>query len=123
MALKKVKVSGFQRDVATFLKLVSRYGGAHLTCNQMVILAEVWIAHSAGQPVTISDVQRLCNMPKATASRTVATLGDFAEGGLGFLSIEPDPTDRRKKLLIPSRKLMKTNQLMTKAFKEYKAKR
>lgn len=119
MAATKVTVSRFQLNVAAFLKLVSQHGGGHLTCNQMIILAEVWISYSAGQPLYISDIQRLCNMPKATASRTVATLGDFSEGGLGFLSIESDPSDRRKKLLVPSRKLMETNRRMTKSFKEY----
>ena len=119
MSPRKVSVSQFQRDVAQFLKLVAKTGGGQLTCNQMVILAEVWISFATGQPVYVSDIQRLCNMPKATASRTVASLGDTSEGGMGFLSTQTDPSDRRKKLLVPSKKLIQINQQMSKEFKDY----
>ena len=119
MSQQKVLVSQFQRDVAQFLKLVAKTGGGNLTCNQLVILAEVWISYAGGQPVYVSDIQRLCSMPKATASRTVASLGDASEGGMGFLSTETDPSDRRKKMLVPSQALIKLNGQMSDEFKDY----
>ena len=123
MGKEQLRVSQFQKDVASFLKLVGSYGGGNLTCNQMLILAEVWMAYSRDEPLYVSDIQQLCGMPKATASRNVATLSDLPDTGMGFLTIETDPTDRRRKRLLPSKGLIETNIKMSREFRELVRKR
>ena len=109
----EIRVSDFQRHVLAFLKLVAKYGGAHLSCNQMIILGEVWIAYAEDRPLFAADVRELCNMPKATASRVIASLGDK---GLGFISVRSDPSDNRRKLLQPSTPLIALNDRMSDEF-------
>ncbi len=118
MAQKKqrVQASRFQRDVLAFLKLAARYGGAHFTCNQMIMLGEVWVAHAEGRSICAADLRQLCAMPKATASRILASLGDE---GLGFIATKPDPRDHRRKLLLPSRRLVHLDEKMSRDFREY----
>lgn len=111
---EEIRVSRFQLDVLAFLKLVARYGGAHLTCNQMIILGEVWIAHAEGRPLFAADLRELCNMPKSTVSRVIASLGDE---GLGFLSMHLDPRDRRRKRIQPSKPLIRLNDRMSEEFR------
>ena len=107
-------MSDFQRHVLEFLKLVARHGGAHLSCNQMIILGEVWIAYAEDRPLFAADVRELCNMPKATTSRVIASLGDK---GLGFISVRSDPSDHRRKLLQPSTPLIALNDKMSAEFR------
>lgn len=110
----EIRVSDFQRRVLAFLKLVAKYGGAHLSCNQMIILGEVWTAYAEDRPLFAADVRELCNMPKATASRVIASLG---ENGLGFISVRSDPSDQRRKLLQPSAPLIALNDRMSAEFR------
>ena len=116
MPEKKIQASRFQQDVLTFLKMVARYGGAHLTCNQLIILGEVWMAYALERSICAVDVRELCDMPKATASRVIASLG--AEG-LGFIATEPDPQDQRRKLLKPTQVLLQLNDKMSREYRAY----
>jgi len=111
-----IQASRFQRDVLTFLKLAARHGGAHFTCNQMVMLGELWIAYAEQRPVCAADLRALCNMPKATVSRILASLGDE---GLGFIVTQSDPEDGRRKLLLPSARLIRLNDKMSTEFRSY----
>ena len=113
---ERTQASRFQRDVLAFLKLASKYGGAHFTCNQMIMLGEVWIAYAEGRPICAADLRELCDMPKSTASRILASLG---EEGLGFIATKADAEDHRRKLLLPSRRLMQLDEQMSRDFRAY----
>ena len=112
---QEIHVSHFQRNVLAFLKLVAKYGGAHLTCSQMIILGEVWIAYAEGRPLFAADLRQLCNMPRATASRVISSLG---EKGLGFISVASYLEDQRRKLLQPSKPLIDLNDRMSREFRD-----
>ena len=96
-------------------KLVAKHGGAQLTCNQLIILGEVWTAFSGDRELCISDIQQLCKMPKATASRTVCNLAE----DLGFIDLEVDPNDKRRKFLLPSTRLVQLDRKMSREFRKY----
>ena len=77
-----------------------------LSVGQLLIIAAALDADKRGQSFVVSDVERLCKMPKSTASRTVASLSDFVDDGLGLLTARTHPVDRRKKELKPTPKLL-----------------
>ncbi len=77
-----------------------------LSVAQLLILSAALDADKRGDSFVVSDVETLCMMPKSTASRTVASLSDFVEGGLGLLTARTHSVDRRKKELKPTPKLL-----------------
>ena len=81
------------------------------------------MAYSRDEPLYVSDIQQLCGMPKATASRNVAALSDIPDTGMGYLKIQTDSADRRRKRLLPSKELIETNVSMSKAFRDQVGKR
>ena len=113
---KPTQASRFQQDVLAFLKLAAKYGGAQFTCNQMIMLGEVWVAYAEGRSICAADLRELCNMPKSTASRILASLGDE---GLRFIAAELDPKDHRRKCLLPSTRLMRLEEQMSRDFRSY----
>ena len=108
--------STFQRDILKFLELVAENGGADFSCLEMIMLGRIWVAHDEGEKLIANDLQKLVGLPKATLSRQLA----YLEEELGFIRSIPDPADHRRKLLLPTDRLEKINDRMSKAFREYK---
>lgn len=94
------------RTLLNALAAVIKHVDNSLSVGQLLILSAALDAQKRGRSFVVSDVERLCNMPKSTASRTVASLSDFVDEGLGLLSARTHPVDRRKKELRPTPKLL-----------------
>lgn len=84
--------------------LVGHLDGS-VTLRQLAILASVWKADLADDSFNIPDVAYLCNLPRSTASSVVARLRDGTANGMGFITLEMDSSDRRRKFVRPSRHL------------------
>ena len=68
------------------------------TLSQCAVLLEVIVAEQRGQPHTHQSICERLRLPKSTASAVISSL--VREGrGPGVLLFEPDPKDRRRRLL------------------------
>jgi DNA-binding MarR family transcriptional regulator len=75
----------------------------HITLPQYLIALEVRKAERDGKPHSLASLVKKLRMPFSTVSRVVWSLSE--EGGdIGLVRYTSHPTDRRKKLLVMSRR-------------------
>ena len=75
----------------------------HITLPQYLIALEVRKAERDGAPHSLASLVKKLRMPFSTVSRVVWSLSE--EGGdIGLVRYTSHPTDRRKKLLVMSRR-------------------
>jgi len=74
-----------------------------VTLRQLAILASVREADLARDSLNVSDTADLRNLPRLTVSSIVARLSNTTANGMGFITLEFEPRDRRRRFVHQSR--------------------
>lgn len=90
-----------------------------LTLRQLAILASIWEADRAGDSLYGSDIADLRYLRRSTASNMVARLSDNTANGMGLITPELDPRNRRRKFARTSQHPKKLTEAIAREHRAY----